>query len=377
MVPSSPVRVVLQILLIIASIAAGVWLLRRLAAVVLVLVLAALFAYVIAPLVQMAERPVRIAGRSRRLSRGMAIAVVYLLMAGALSTGGALLLPTATRQVDEMASRAPAYAQSIFAWQHGWSRYYERLRIPPALRRAIDQSVATVSADAVASARESVLALAGALSGLPWLILIPIAGFFLLKDAARFRRTIVLALPHRVRLRGHRLFEELNAAMAAYMRAQLLACVLVGTVCGLGFAVLGIPYPVLLGVLAGLLEFIPFVGPLLLAIVAVAVAALHAPKLALWAAGFLGVFRVVEDYVIYPRLMRRGLHLHPLAVILAVLAGAELGGIVGMFLAVPAVAIASVVFRHWLDWRTADAAVDASPLRSSAGMLADPAQKAS
>src|SRR4029079_2136765 len=123
-------------------------------------------------------------------------------------------------------------------------------------------------------------ALMGTLSYVPWLVLIPILAFFLLKDGASLRRTIVIALPHHGQLRGHRLFEELNATLAAYVRAQLLACVLVGTLCGLGFAVLGIPYPVPLGVLAGILEFIPLVGPLLLAVVASIAAALAAPILA-------------------------------------------------------------------------------------------------
>ena len=345
--PPSQTRVVLQVLLIVVGVAFGLWALHRLASVVLVLILAALFAYVIAPLVQLAERPIRIAGRPRRLSRGAAIALVYVLMAGSVSAGAALLLPSATEQVDDMISRAPAYTQSILTWEHGWSRSYERLRIPIELRQSIDQSVLAAGEAAVQSARGSLLALVGALSNLPWLVLIPILAFFLLKDAASFRRTIVTALPHRIRLRGHRLFEELNATLAAYIRAQLLACVLVGSLCGLGFAVLGIPYPVLLGVLAGVLEFIPLVGPLLLAMVASIVGALQAPMLVLWAVGFLGVLRVVEDYVIYPRLIRRGIQLHPLAVIVAVLAGAELDGVAGMFLAVPAVAIASVVYRHW------------------------------
>jgi predicted PurR-regulated permease PerM len=183
-------------------------------------------------------------------------------------------------------------------------------------------------------------------------VLIPILALFLLKDVASFRRAVLKALPHHGQLRGHRLFEELNATLAAYIRAQLMACLLVGSVCGLGFAVLGIPYPVLLGVLAAVLEFIPLVGPLLLATVAAIVGALHAPILALWAVAFLGVVRLVEDYVIYPRLIRRGIQLHPLAVIVAILIGAELYGVVGMFLAVPAAAIASVAYRHWLEWRS-------------------------
>jgi predicted PurR-regulated permease PerM len=108
---------------------------------------------------------------------------------------------------------------------------------------------------------------------------------------------------------------------------------------------------VLLGVLAGVLEFIPLVGPFLLATIAAIVGALHAPSLALWAVGFLGVVRLVEDYVIYPRLIRRGIQLPPLAVIVAILIGAELFGVAGMFLAVPAAAVGSVAFRHWLEWR--------------------------
>ena len=123
---------------------------------------------------------------------------------------------------------------------------------------------------------------------------------------------------------------------------------------------MGIPYPVLLGVLAGVLELIPLVGPLTLAIVAALVGALHAPVLALWAIGFLAVLRIVEDYVIYPRLIRCGIEVHPLAVIVAILAGAELDGVAGVFLAVPVAAIASVLYRHWMGWRVCDAVAEAS-----------------
>jgi predicted PurR-regulated permease PerM len=124
--------------------------------------------------------------------------------------------------------------------------------------------------------------------------LIPILGFFLLKDAASFRHSLLVSLPERVRLRGDRLLDDLNATLGAYVRAQLLACAVAGTVCTIGFAVIGVPYPVPLGVLAGVLEFIPLVGPLLLAIVASIVGALNAPILVMWTVGFLGVFRLIQ-----------------------------------------------------------------------------------
>jgi predicted PurR-regulated permease PerM len=354
------VRTLLQVVFIVAGVAAVLWLAHRLASVLLVLIGSALFAYVLAPLVHEAQRPLRIGRRRFRLPRTAAIGVIYLALSGGLVAAVVLLAPIAVPQAADLMSGAPAFMQSFLTWEHGWTRYYERLRIPIPLRHGIDQVGLLASTAALDAARRLLLGSAHALSNVPWLILIPILGFFLLKDATSLRRDIVTALPHRLQLRAHRLFEDLNATLAAYIRAQLLACILVGSFCGLGFALLAVPYPVVLGVLAGMLEFIPLVGPLLLAVLAATVAALDDPIRAVWVLVFLGVLRIVQDYAIYPRLIRRGLALHPLAVIVAVLAGAELGGIAGIFLAVPAVAIASVVIRHGLAWR-ADAGVTPAP----------------
>jgi predicted PurR-regulated permease PerM len=349
--PLSPSRAIVRDLLIVASVGAAIWVAHRLGRIVIVLVLAMFLAYVIAPLVELAQHQMSVRGRSRRLPRAAAITLVYLLLAGGLSGGVALLWPRAAEQLNAAIASVPAYTASFRVWERGWTRYYERLRIPVELRTSIDQSVLGAGDAAVAYARGSLLAAIGVLSDVGWLVLVPVLTFLLLKDAATIRRTVLVALPHRVQLRSHRLFEEVNAMLAAYVRAQLIACVVVGTLCGAGFALLGMPYAVLLGVLAGVLEFIPLLGPLAVAVIAVTIAALHDPALAAWTAVFLTVLRVVQDYVIYPRLIGRDIHLHPLVVILAVLAGVELGGMAGIFIAVPVVALVTVVARHWLDWR--------------------------
>jgi predicted PurR-regulated permease PerM len=363
----SQLGVVLQVMLIVGAVILGLWALHRIAAVVLILIAAALFAYVIDPLVQLAERPIRVMGRAFRLPRPAAISLVYALMAVGVGVGAVLLVPTATRQANEAIARVPLYVESALAWEQGWSTYYERLRIPLELRQWIDESAAAASQASLASVRESIQLIAGRVSSLPWLVMVPVLAFFLLKDAGSIRRIIVIALPFRFRLRGHRLFEDLNTMLAAYVRAQLLACLLVGVLCGIGFAAIGLPYAVLLGVLAGALEFIPLVGPFLVAVIASVVGAFHAPVTALWTIGFLAALRVAEDYVIYPRLIRRGLELHPLAVIVGVLAGAELDGVAGMFLAVPAVATATVVCRHWLLWRSSDAIAESDATGPNTG----------
>src|SRR4051812_22832324 len=128
--PSSQSRAILRDLLIVAAVGAAVWVAHRLGRIVLVLVLAMFVAYVIAPVVERLERPVRIAGRARRLPRGLAIAVVYLFLAAAGAGGAALLWPSAADQIDVAIASVPQYTQSFRTWEHGWTRYYERLRMP-------------------------------------------------------------------------------------------------------------------------------------------------------------------------------------------------------------------------------------------------------
>jgi predicted PurR-regulated permease PerM len=359
--PPTQAAAALQVILVVVAAGAGFWILHRLSGVVLLLILAVFFAYAVAPLVQAAERPVRLAGTERRLPRGLAIGLVYLVILGSLCLGAAILLPRLTQQIGEVVSQAPVYAASLRDWEQGWVQSYQRSTLPVEVRQSIDRSVLGMGDSAVEYARQSLIALASILWYLPRLVLIPILAFFFLKDVDHIRRSALVALPHRVRLRGHRFLVELNTTLAAYIRAQLLACVLIGGICGLGFAVLGMPYPVLFGVLAGVLEFIPLVGPLLVAVVAVVIAALYAPILAVAVAAFLVVLRVIEDYVIYPRLIGRGIHLHPLAVVVAVLCGAELNGVEGIFLAIPVVAIASIAWRHGLEWRGSAEPVRATP----------------
>ena len=120
----------------------------------------------------------------------------------------------------------------------------------------------------------------------------------------------------------------------------------------MGFALFGLPSPLVLGVIAGVLEFVPLAGPLVVAVLAIALALLHSGfGLAFLVFIFLGVLRIVQDYVLYPRIIGEGIHLHPLAVILAILAGAEIAGVAGIFLAIPVIAVITVSYRHWLEHR--------------------------
>jgi len=266
-----------------------------------------------------------------------------------------------------------AYARDqLQVWQH----FVNPDHLPQTVRDAMDRTFSRTVDAAGNYLSVSFGGLLPLLAYLPWFILIPVVAFFLLKDGEAFRRTILLALPRGpLRGRGAELFEDINDALAAYMRAALLACLLIGVLCTVGFLLIGVPYALLFGVVAGLLEFIPLVGPLVVAVGATLVTSFHSVNQAIAVLAFLGTLRFAQDYVIFPRLVRRGIHMHPLGVIVAILSGAELAGIAGIFLAIPVVAVFSVIHRHLLEYRGSAGLVSElltpTPAGATAGRASD------
>lgn len=348
------VRVVLIILFILLGAAAIIFILHALTGVLLLLVLAIFFAYLVSPLVEFVRRPFNMRGQKRVMPRALAIGIVYVALFGSVGIGISFLYPSVKSQIEEFVKQAPQYGDNAKKSNvaQRLKRRYEQL--PESARHVIDEKLSQTAAEW----GQSLLSLTTLLAYLPWFILIPILAFFLLKDADSFRRSALQMLPSgRWRWRGDEFFQDVNRTLAAYIRAQLIACLLIGVICTIGFYLLGLRYALLLGITAGLLEFIPLVGPLTVAIIAVLIASFYSANQAIGVLIFLGVLRIVHDYVIYPRIIGQGIHLHPLAVILAILSGAELAGITGIFLAIPVVAITTVTYRHWLEHRGSEGLV--------------------
>ena len=337
--------------------AVALWVLYRLRSILLLLVLAVFFAYLLAPLIRVLRRPISARGRSFTLPLPLAIGVIYVVILGSLAVAVVLLLPVLNREIEELVRETPGYlARAEDRWRV-WQAGYQLRVLPGEMRDALDRAVHQgVAAGETYLTGDLLPRIGGWLTSLPWLVLVPILGFFLLKDAQPLRDLALQILPRgRLRSRGVEFLGELNETMAAYIRAQVTACLLIGVVCTLGFVAIDIPYAVVIGIAAGLLEFIPLAGPLTVGLVAAGFAVFHSLGQTLAVVIFLVVLRVVQDYVVYPKLVGRGIHLHPLAVILAILCGAELGGLMGIFLAIPAVAILTVTYRHYRRHRTAEA----------------------
>lgn len=353
-------RVVLRVILIVLAVAVTLWVIVKLTGVILLLILSIFFAYFVAPLVEFLSRPIHVSGRKFAIPRALAIVFSYMIIVAVIVIGIYVLAPRLGSQFPEFTQQARIYWTSVGSKLQSWVEYFRSRQMPGPLLDAINGAIPRVIENVSLTVSAVLASIAGWVIYIPWLIIIPILSFFFLKDAEFFRRSALQMLPRgRWRWRGDEFFQDINSTLAAYIRAQLTACLFIGVVCALGFTLLGLPSPLVLGIIAGFCEFVPLVGPLLVALLAALAAVLHGGFfLAFLVIAFLAVLRIAQDYFVYPRLIGQGIHLHPLAVIIAILSGAELAGVAGIFLAIPVVAILTVSYRHWLEHRGSEGLAD-------------------
>ena len=351
--PSSPsLRSILRVVVVMLFLwfIAG-WIqaiISSLAALFFLVVLSIFFAYLIDPLVKLIRRPFKARGIERFMPRSIAIVISYLIVFSTLGFAIANIAPQVGDQAKEFGTNLPTYSKAIRERVRDLNQRFDRLRIPDEVQADLNTRLTDLGASITTTVGNFVLALA---TYLPWLVLVPILAFFFLKDVNHFRLLVLRMFPvGRWRYRAELVMEDLNTTLAAYTRAQLISCILIATLCTIGFAIIGLKYALLLGILAGIFEFVPLLGPVTIgAIATLTAASSDRPVHALYVATFLIVLRILQDYVLYPRIVRGGIHMHPLAIILSVLAGEQVAGIPGVFLSIPIVAVLSVFYRHAIE----------------------------
>lgn len=321
------------------------WFVYEVRSTLVVLLFSIFFAYLLEPLVLRIERsPI---GRN---SRTLAILETYLVCGGALALLLVLFGPRIANDTRLLVQSMPALLDRVasgkIVWQvgsrHGWS--YDT-------QASIEHFIATHSSVLAGFTSSVGASVANSLKNAVWFLLVPILAIFFLKDGRSLAESAIATL-HQGSQRQflRRVAQDLDEMLASYIGAQLILSAVAAVTYTSFFWLMHLPYGLALGVVAGFLEFIPVVGPLMGAILVLGVAFLVAYPHLLWIAVFLGVWRLVQDYLISPRVMGKKVELPPLAVIVAVLMGNEIGGVVGVYLSIPVAATLRIL---WVRWRTA------------------------
>jgi predicted PurR-regulated permease PerM len=312
-----------------ALVVLGLWLVYLLRSTLFLFILAVLFAYLLAPLVNLIDRFL-----PGRRTRTPALALAYVLFVGVVVLGATQLGSRVVQQANELAHTFPDTLK-------GWEATFQN-KVPDSLKTELTNRVNSI----IGSLPSYGLQFLALLGNLIYVVIIPILSFLCLKDGALVKEHIVSFVepgPQRTLL--DHILADMDLVLAHYMRALVMLSASTFTCYSLFLTIAGIPYGILLAVMAAMLEFIPVVGPMTAGVVVLGLGGVSSGHV-LAVLIFLVVFRLFQDYVVSPHLMGQGVELHPLLVLFGVFAGAELAGVAGTFLSVPVLALVRVLYRR-------------------------------
>lgn len=340
------VRRVLAALVLSGLALATVWGLWTIRPVLAPFLLAVVLAYLLAPLVS------GIAGLG--LPRGWAILAVYAVLGAVGALVVVKLVPSALTEVRRLTESIPLYSARAREMADGLQRWVRDAGLPPELRESLDRSITNIEVRSVSALRRlvDIQTLEAAASFLVSLLLAPFLAFYLLKDLDYFRDRFVRALPRRYRQDIIRLLRDLDRVISGFVRGQVLLGLSVGGLAALVCGLLGLRFAVLLGIWAGLMEFIPYVGPMLGAVPAVLSGVAHSPWRGMQVALAFLLIQQLENAVLSPKIMGDSVGLHPIVVLFVVLAGGYLAGPWGLILALPAAGLLRVLWAFIVEQLT-------------------------
>lgn len=329
--------------------AAALLLIERLASVVTPFVFAALVVFLL-------RRPVNmLVGRG--LSRAAAVTLCYVAMFAAVTFFGLVVLPPFARQLGEFIKDFPRlFAAARDLW-FDLQRQYTRLEVPSWVEDALLAQRVELARQAAAWSRAlaSGVVFAGGqvFSFLLTLFLSLALAFFVLRDLPTIKAELLTLGGIRRRDELVEILERVTGVVEGWLRGQGLIALIVGLLTWAGLALLGVPYALIIGVIAGVTNLIPYLGPLVGGAVAAISAAFVSPTLVLYTVVYIVVLQQVESTFLQPRIMSGQVHLHPVVVVFSLLVGATVAGVLGMFLAVPVAGALNAVFVYYFEKHTA------------------------
>jgi predicted PurR-regulated permease PerM len=329
----------LRVVWTILVVAAALGLVYGLRHLLVLLALSIFFAYLLYPLVWRLE-PVLPTRHRRVLALLVTYAVLVAVVVGAAMIFGRRL----SADVQSLAQRLPAMAADFRSGAMLQS-VLGRFGVPDDLIAWIDGAVRAHAGEWAGAAQQFGKAVLGWVASIWGIVLVPIFAFILLANGEIIGTAGTFFAERRHRQLWRRVACDLHEALGHYVRAILLLSLATLVAWTIVLSIARVPYALVLALVAALLEFVPLVGPLVAGVIAVLVSMMTGYAHPVLLAGFAIAWRLVQDYVTSPLVMGRGIELPPGLVIFAVLAGGELAGPVGMFLAVPVLAAVRIVWR--------------------------------
>jgi len=296
-------------------------------------------------------------------SRLTASLTILLAFVGVVGFAGVTLVPALIRQIGDFSTKLPQYIetlQSLIATKGAeWMNHYAapwmqqfglgETLTSDQIQKAVGDLVNRSGAFLLTGLRHLAVGGAAVIGFLSFMIVTPVVAFYILLDWHKLVDTVDSWAPrdHRAELR--RIADEIDHSLAGFLRGQSLVCLFLGLWYGLGLMLIGLDFSLLIGVVGGLLSFVPYIGSLTALVLSLGVAIVQKwpdMHLFLYALGVVGAGQFLEGYVVSPKLVGESIGLHPVWIIFALFAFSEWFGFTGLLIAVPAAAAIGVIIRH-------------------------------
>lgn len=278
------------------------------------------------------------------LHRGLAIFFIYVLFFGGIGFSLYKGIPVFIAQLKDLSESAPIFAEQYRSWINQIQSHTAQW--PDGLQGRMNDGI-----DAFERKLDTILTifigfLMNFLNSAIVLMMIPFIAFYMLKDFYLIKRAVWYLTPKRWRKQGIRFLRDVDASLGSYIRGQLFVCLILGGISALLFWIFHLKYPLLLGMIVGVTDLIPYFGPVIGAIPAVIIAATMSSKLVMITIAIIFVIQFLEGNILSPFIVGKSLRMHPLMIMLAITAGGEIGGLLGLILAVPVLVVLRVAIIH-------------------------------
>ncbi|HET7522295.1 MAG TPA: AI-2E family transporter [Bacillales bacterium] len=299
--------------------------------------IAALFTYLLHPIVEALHR--------RNWPRPLAILLIYVIFFGGLGIGLVKGVPYMIVQLKTLGDQIPEFVKMYRHWIHQF--YMHTSDLPETVHDRFRDVLRSVELYMNRTIENIIGILKGLAKSLLTILVIPVLVFYFLNDLPSIKRAVAAFVPKRWHRRGKQLLDDIDQSLGNYIRGQFFVCLFLGLMAAVGLWLLGLPYYVLLGIIIGITDIIPYFGPILGAVPAALVAATLSWELVVYVLVLIFILHFVEGNLLSPLIVGKSLHMHPALIIFVLFLGGEVGGLLGLLLAVPVFVVARVVFLHW------------------------------
>lgn len=306
-------------------------------------------AYFLLPLVNWLDKRMPARFYQWRIDRPVAIALTYLLFLAIVAGFLAFAVPLLADQISILIENWPSLVEHAQDWgKQGWNWYQT---LPETWQATIETNLKGLLGGALGAIQDGVVAtiqrVFGTVGFIIGFIVIPFWMFYILHDASQAKKGVVGVFPESLRADILAVSSLVDDVLSAYIRGQFLLMLFVGGLATIVLLIMGVPYALVLGFIAGILEALPTIGPILGAIPAVLVALLDNPISAVYVAIAFFAIQQVENLLLVPRISGKSVKLHPAVVMVVLVLGNQLAGFAGMLLAVPVTAIIRDLFKYF------------------------------